>query len=293
MFMKIFFIVNPAAGNGKAKKYWEIYSKNIFSEIGIQDYAFTEYRGHATEIARKISGEKYDLIVSCGGDGTLNEVINGLTGSDIGVGLLPLGTGSDFGKTIGIRNLQDFLNSIKKGKIVSVDLALAEFPDQKKRYFINILEIGFGAKVMDYVNRHKLLGKYSFIFGVFATISTMKKFNLEIIFNSQSMSFSTIEAIIANGRYFGGGMLASPESSIKDGILDIHILKPFSKFRSVLNLKYLINGEYIKKGYAYNFSTSEISIKNKGDLVEMDGEVVGTTPLNISIKKGAVGFLVP
>lgn len=292
--MKLFFIVNPVAGNGKAKKYWEIYCEKIFREFGKQNFKFTEYNGHAIEIAEKVRDDDYDAIISSGGDGTLNEVVNGAAGSKSRIGLLPLGTGSDFGKTLGIRSFDDFRNSLKSGKTLKVDLALVEFPNvKKKRYFINILEIGFGANVMDYVNRHKIFGKYSFLLGVFATLSRMKKFDLEINLNSEHLKFSTIEGIIANGKYFGGGMLASPESRVNDGILDIHVLKPFSKFRSALQLRDLINGEYIKKGYANNFSASEVSVTSEGQLVEMDGEVVGKTPLNVTLEKGVVEFLVP
>ncbi|MGB9815116.1 MAG: diacylglycerol/lipid kinase family protein [Thermoplasmata archaeon] len=284
--MRMFFIINPVAGRGKTVKHWQIYMDKIFSDIGRQDFAYTEYSGHATELARSAVKGGYDAVISVGGDGTLNEVVNGIAGSDLILSMIPLGTGSDFGKTIGIRNLEDFLSAVKSGRTIIADIPLAYFPERgEKRYFINILEVGFGAEVMSFVNRHKALGRYSFILGIFSTLSRMEKFNLYATYDSGDIEQETIEAIIANGRYFGGGMLASPGSSIDDGLLDVHILKPVSRFSTIFQLRHLISGKYIEKGYSLDFSTSKIRIKNAGILVEMDGEVVGKTPVEIDLMK--------
>lgn len=292
--MKIFFIINPIAGNGKALEEWEKNKIKIFKNFGEQNYEFTKYPGHAIEISKKISNEDFDLIVSVGGDGTLNEVVNGLVNSNKTIVILPFGTGSDFGKTIGIRNLDDFLISVKNGKKIKVDIGNVYFTEQSfSRYFINILEIGFGAEVMNYVNKHKSLGKYSFILGIISTLSKMKKFDLNIQLNTIKKTFSTIEVIVANGKYFGGGMLASPDSKIDDGFLNLHILKSFSKLTSVIRLRNLISGEYIKKGYSYDFISNEIFVENSGILVEMDGDVIGKTPIKITILEKKIEFLIP
>lgn len=282
--MKILFIINPAAGNGRAKRYWEMNQERIFHEFGVQDYIFTKGPGNATEIARQASSSgKYDVIVSCGGDGTLNEIVNGMVFSNTKLSILPLGTGSDFGKTIGIRSLEDFIKAMKNGRTIRSDVAEVYFPDQNfKRFFINILEVGFGAQVMNYVNTHKKHGSSSFIIGLFATISRMKKFNINMKIEEMDYSFQTIELIVANGRYFGGGMLASPNSMIDDGIFDIHVLKPFSKFTTIFKLRDLVNGSYIDKNYAHNFKGDDIKLFTRNLLVEMDGEVVGKTPIYIS-----------
>ncbi|MEM4115751.1 MAG: hypothetical protein QXP59_07085, partial [Saccharolobus sp.] len=106
-------------------------------------------------------------------------------------------------------------------------------------------------------------------------------------------TFSTIEVIVANGKYFGGGMLASPDSKIDDGFLNLHILKSFSKLTSVIRLRNLISGEYIKKGYSYDFISNEIFVENSGILVEMDGDVIGKTPIKITILEKKIEFLIP
>ena len=292
--MKIFFIINPIAGNGKALEEWEKNKIKIFKNFGEQNYEFTKYPGHAIEISKKISNEDFDLIVSVGGDGTLNEVVNGLVNSNKTIVILPFGTGSDFGKTIGIRNLDDFFIAVKNGKKIKVDIGNVYFTEQSfSRYFIKILEIGFGAEVMNYVNKHKSLGKYSFILGIISTLSKMKKFDLNIQLNTIKKTFSTIEVIVANGKYFGGGMLASPDSKIDDGFLNLHILKSFSKLTSVIRLRNLISGEYIKKGYSYDFISNEIFVENSGILVEMDGDVIGKTPIKITILEKKIEFLIP
>ena len=288
--MRALFIVNPSAGHGRAGTAWESHRKIIFDHLGEHSYEITKRPGHATEIASKLSEGEFDVVVSCGGDGTLNEVVNGVVGKNIKVAVLPLGTGSDFGKSIGIRTLEDFIAAMKAGNISAVDVFEINFSDMKRRYYLNILEIGFGAEVMDYVNSHKYFGRRSFSVGVFSTIWKMHPFDLSISIDGEDKTISTIEAILANGKYFGGGMMASPTSAINDGLLDIHILMPFSKVKTALNLRYLVDGSYIDRGYANSFRGRSVSVKSHGHLVEADGEVIGRTPINVSVA-GQISFI--
>ncbi|MGC8497051.1 MAG: diacylglycerol/lipid kinase family protein [Thermoplasmata archaeon] len=291
--MKAFFIVNPVAGNGRGKRVWEEIRDKLFKSIGEQDYKFTDFPGDATDLARDAVDRGYDTIVSCGGDGTVNEVLNGLVNSNVNFTILPLGTGSDFGKTVGIRSYEDTIRALK-GSVVLCDVGKVYFyKEEKERYFLNILEIGFGAEVMEYVNTHKKHRKYAFLIGVIATVMKMRKFRIELDHNSESLNFESIEAIVANGKYFGGGMLASPNSKINDGELDVHILKAVSKLKTLTRLRDLINGTYIEKGYSHDFQIDKIDFKGEEQLVEMDGEVVGRTPISITIEKKAVKLLVP
>lgn len=292
--MKAFFIVNPVAGNGRGKRVWEEVKPKIFRNVGEQDYKFTEFPGDATEMAKKAVLEGYDTIVSCGGDGTINEVINGMVNSNINFTILPLGTGSDFGKTVGIRSYENTVNALNNGVLIEADVGKVNFyKEDKTRYFLNILEIGFGAEVMEYVNTHKKHRKYAFLIGVIATVLKMKKFSIELDHNSENLNFETIEVIVANGKYFGGGMLASPDSKIDDGKLDVHILKSVSKMKTLTRLRDLINGTYIKKGYSRDFLLENIDFRGEEQLVEMDGEVVGRTPISIGIERKAVKLLAP
>lgn len=291
--MKLLFIVNPSAGNGNAGKEWPEIEKEIDSNFPEHECVLTERPGHATELARNGALKGFDTIVSCGGDGTLNEVINGVAGSEIRVALIPLGTGSDFGKSIGIRSVQDALKALKSGRTEKVDLANVTFDETgTSRTFINILEIGFGAEVMKYVNSHSKAGKNSFLIGVLSVLMKLKRFRVKFELD-KLQEMDTIEVIVANGKYFGGGMLASPCSIISDGNLDVHIMKPVSKLTTLLRLKNLMNGTYIEKNFSYEFRGKAFHFLGKGNLVEMDGEVVGNTPISISLLEKGVNFVVP
>ena len=291
--MKLLFIVNPSAGNGNAGKEWPEIEKEIDSNFPEHECVLTERPGHATELARNGAIKGFDTIVSCGGDGTLNEVINGVAGSEIGVALIPLGTGSDFGKSIGIRSVQDALKALKSGRTEKVDLANVTFDETgTSRTFINILEIGFGAEVMKYVNSHSKAGKNSFLIGVLSVLMKLKRFRVKFELD-KLQEMDTIEVIVANGKYFGGGMLASPCSIISDGNLDVHIMKPVSKLTTLLRLKNLMNGTYIEKNFSYEFRGKAFHFLGEGNLVEMDGEVVGNTPISISLLEKGVNFVVP
>ncbi len=291
--VSILFLVNPAAGNGKAKRDWPEISKMIGEHFTDYDIKFTERPMHATELTMDAVRDGVETVVSCGGDGTLNEVINGAAESNVKVGLIPLGTGSDFGKTIGIRTPEDSIKALGENRTVKMDIGRVTFNEsEEKRFFINVLEIGFGAEVMSYVNSHAKHGNRTFVRGIFSTIWKLKKFRPGAE-NDLLKDVETIEAIVANGRYFGGGMLASPGSQVSDGLLDVHILKPVSRITTILRLRTLVNGSYIEKGYSYDDKVKSIRFGEAGNLVEMDGEVVGRTPIDISLVQQGCNFIVP
>ncbi|MEM0127552.1 MAG: diacylglycerol kinase family lipid kinase [Thermoplasmatales archaeon] len=288
--MSTLFIVNRTAGNGRAGREWDrIYPtvSRLFPELRV---AFTEYPGHASILAKESDD---DIIISCGGDGTLNEVVNGAVGKKAKIGVVPLGTGSDFGKTIGARDVGKAISTIVDGKTKMVDVGKVTYVDDgKTRFFINILEIGFGAEVMMYVNRHKSLGRLSFLLGVISVIGKMKRFTTDFSYDGNS-KVETIEVIVANGRYFGGGMLASPDSLINDGLLDLHILKPFSKFKTLVNLNKLISGKYISMGLSIERKSSAFKFSDLGNLVEVDGEVIGKTPISVEVIPSSLEMILP
>lgn len=291
--MKVLFIINPVAGGGKAKNAWKAYGKDILSEFPDSETIFTSFPGEATSIASEAISKGYEAVVSCGGDGTLNEVINGIVGSNILLGVFPLGTGSDFGRTIGITDYESFISSMKRGRRISIDLGKVEFPNGKIRYFINSLEVGFGADVMNFVDKHIRIGRLTFLTGVVASLLRLRMFDAELEVDKNFGNYRTIEIIIANGKYFGGGMLASPNSKIDDSILDLHILKPIGRLGTLIRLRELIKGSYIEKGFSIELAGKEIEIKSQNVLAEMDGEVIGHPPLKVSLVPSALTLLVP
>jgi YegS/Rv2252/BmrU family lipid kinase len=291
--VSILFLVNPEAGNGKAKREWPAIAEIIKENLSEYDFEFTQHPLHATELARNAVLKGYETIVSCGGDGTLNEVVNGIAGSEVRMGLIPLGTGSDFGKTIGIRSVDDAIKALKGNKFERVDVSNVTFDATgQSRIFINVLEIGFGAEVMKYVNSHSKHGRSTFIVGILSTVWKLRRFKPGVE-REELRDVDTIEVIVANGKYFGGGMLASPNSSISDGILDVHILRPVSRLSTIIRLRNLMNGTYIAKNYSFESTAKSVSFKEKGNLVEMDGEVIGNTPISINVLQKGVNFIVP
>ncbi len=291
--MKALFIINPVAGGGRAGKVWEERGEELLSLFPDSESQFTSKPGDATEMSGKAEEHGFDTVVSCGGDGTLNEVINGIIGSRVSLGLLPLGTGSDFGKTVGIRDLESAIKALKGNKKMQIDVGKVEFIGGRTRYFVNSAEAGFGAYVMDYVDNHRRLGSSSFIVGVLASLVRLKKFEAHVSVDYRSDINKTIEIIVANGRYFGGGMLASPDSRPDDSILDVHVLEPVGRIKTILQLRELIDGTYIQKGHSREYRGKNIEINAKNILVEMDGEVIELTPIKIEMVEKALSMIVP
>ncbi|MEM4068948.1 MAG: diacylglycerol kinase family lipid kinase [Thermoplasmatales archaeon] len=288
--MSTLFIVNRTAGNGRAGREWDrIYPKisRLFLDMKV---AFTEYPGHASKLASESTDE---TIISCGGDGTLNEIVNGVAGKKVKIGIIPLGTGSDFGKTVGISELNKAISTIKRGKTKKIDVGKIIFlGDGNTRLFVNILEIGFGAEVMNFVNSHKFFGKLSFLLGVISVIRKLKRFTIDFNYDGNN-KVDTIEVIVANGRYFGGGMLASPNSRIDDALLDLHILRPYSRIKTLLNLNKLISGKYISMGLSIEGRSERFTFLDKGNLIEVDGEVVGRTPIEVTVLPAYLEMILP
>ncbi len=303
-------IVNPNASGGRAKKIANIIGEkyqNIFTEI-----VFTSRPLDAIDIARKSEG--FSKVCFIGGDGTLNEVINGIMQIPFekrpSVGIIPVGTGSDFIKTMGIpKSVEDAVEVIFNGKVKTLDVARCVFKDfngnDVERYYINITEFGMGGEVANLVNKYGKVFKGTLPFLIFAVICNLTFKNKEIRIRSDSSDekFRDIKAnirvvAVANGRFYGGGMEIAPLAKPDDELLDVVIvsMKALETFKS---LPLLYQGE---KGFSKALSTGKvtyfraknISIENADGLfIEMEGEVPGHSPKKFEIIPKQINFLVP
>jgi YegS/Rv2252/BmrU family lipid kinase len=265
----------------------------------------TERQGHATELAFEAVNENADFIIAAGGDGTINEVVNGVMKAGpeqrekVIVGLFPHGTGNDFARTAQIPDSAEKLaKSIIDCKNSKIDLGLAEYTlanDQmEKRYFDNIAEIGVGAKTVEIVNKsNKTLGStLTFFLGVLKAFAGYKRQSVRIKSNDFQWVGKIVEVCAANGCYFGSGIGIAPGASLNDGKLSfvivgnmkiIHFLKYLPSLRK---LKYIKHPEvhYLKLEHC------EIISEKKYPL-EMDGENVGFTPFSVRVVPSALNFL--
>jgi len=295
--MNHLFIINPIAGKGKTLKIIPTIEK-IFKERKEKFIIeVTKYIGHATEIAEKYSNEQDYRIYSVGGDGTLNEVLNGMVNTNSSLAVIPSGSGNDFIKNIFKYNkkipLEYILNKTINGKEEKIDLGKVN-----NRYFLNIASVGFDAEVAYNSIKFKKLplinGAAAYIFGLLLTVFKYKNYNLNIEIDKISIKLNSLLVAVANGRYYGGGINVAPKANIKDGFFDICLIKKVGRLKILELFPKVINGthETIKEVSFKNGKA--VHIISKEDLAfNIDGEIIRGKEAKFQIIKHGVQIVIP
>ena len=252
----------------------------------------------ASDLARKFSDEGIDLIVAVGGDGTVNEVMNGMMRANQKplLAIIPNGTGNDFYRSAFNNSTHgDFLSALKNPKLISVDVGKVQSA-LGKQYFLNIADVGFGAAVVEILNKQRkhLGGKASYALAILRTFLGFKTPHLSIQSASYSYTGPVFMVAFCNGDMFGDGLYIHPGAKVNDGVLNITLLKKIGLMDYVRNLKNLKTGKRINHPEAFYFTENELRIQvSKGKAVtETDGEHLPTADINVSIIPSALQLLV-
>ena len=301
---RTFIVVNPKAKNGRAGKEWKSLEQVIREEYQPEFHAeFTNAPLHATTLARQSLKDGYELVVALGGDGLINEVVNGFfeggkpVNPNAVLGILPFATGADFVKTVGIP--RDFRAAVKHLNDVSAslcDLGLISSDGldgrQVVRYFINVAECGVGAEVVDRVNRTTKLfgGRTSFTWSILRTMLLYRnKLVSYSIDKSQESEARINNLIVANGRFFGAGLQPAPQAQIDDGLFDVAVIGDIGFVKGARNLGKLRDGTYLKLPYVTFRRGKSVSARSTEDaLIEADGEVIGRLPATFDLIPRAI-----
>lgn len=297
--MKTKFIVNPKSAAGKTGREWnEIYQlvQQTFSNNADAD--FTEGPMHAVRLTRESIVAGYQCVIAVGGDGTINEVLNGffennqLLSEDVAFGVLEMGTGADFIRSLDMpARWEDAIPYLKQASPKKVDVGKAIFQsmDSKMvtRYFINICDFGIGGAVVERVNRttKRFGGKASFLWSILITLLQYK--NLEIRYKLddsdwQNGKFNNF--IIANGRYFGGGLNPAPDALLDDGVFDVVFFGDIGRIDATMNLSNLRKGTHLNHLKLSLTHAKTIEAKSENPVyIDMDGEFVGMLPVRVEI----------
>lgn len=292
--MKHTILVNPVSGNKRGLKYGLIIQKllkkyNIESEIIVSNAP-----KHLTQIVKELSSKSIHRFYCVGGDGTLNEVISGLIGSNSDVVVIPCGTGNDFIKTVSkYKSLRKIILSSINTKSTKLDILKVG----KDMYCINILSVGFDSIVGDNVNKFRniplISGKMKYNLAIFYSLLRNKNFNFKLRINNNIIhkrSFTLIA--FANGKYYGGGVCPCPDALVNDGLLDICAINSTSIFKKILFLPFYNKGKHLKfKLVTIEKGNKATIVSNKKFPANIDGEVFYTKKLNISILEKAINVV--
>ena len=288
--MKIGAIVNPISGDGSAVGSIPEIEKQV---RGITELVITKKGGEAMLAAERFAKSGFDFIIVAGGDGTLNEASQGIIDTDTALVPLAFGNGSDFTRSIGRIEMAGLSNAIEAGRTRKVDTIEVEYAG-KRTHFINIMELGFGALVMKRFNdRRKIRKNTSFARHILAEAFRLKAMQISISGDSFSFSGDIAECIIANGMYFGRGLLASPGSSIDDGIMDVHIIEGMGKGEFFVKLPRIRKGSYVQDRKVRNYTARNVEVSTPGIPFEVDGEFLGFSPLKATIRPQSLNLLQP
>jgi diacylglycerol kinase (ATP) len=296
-------IVNPAAGAHSTHRKWPGI-RSLLKKAGLKfDYQFTEGKGHGIELAKAASNDGYRYLVAVGGDGTIHEVANGImqteNSKETSLGIVSTGTGSDLTRTIGISaDYTQACSSITSPRRLIVDMGVVEYTKDgqaKKRYFINSAGIGFDAETVAVTQKlPKFLGgTLPYLTGLFVSFLGYhnKAVTLNIGENSQKVRILTL--VVANGRYFGGGMQIAPEARVDDGLLDVVIIGNISKIGLLKALPLVYKGTHLSHPLVKLEKATRVKIEStRKFLVQADGEILGEGPASFNLISRALSLVV-
>lgn len=284
---KTLVILNPAARSDKASRLRE----RIATLSGAAPMRLTSEAGDARRIAAEAVREGFEVVIAAGGDGTLNEVVNGIGGSSVRLGILPVGTMNVFATELGIPqgNLERAWSVIEQGKVVEVDL-----PQANDTHFIQLAGVGLDAEVVrkTTADSKRALGPLSYLLTL-VQVAAHKPSRVMLEAEGGRISEGSF-ALIGNGRLYGGPFPVFKRASLFDGLLDVLVFQNQSHWDVVRYFQAIAFGTHPQLPDVEYFQTSTLRVTSSGDVpVELDGEVAGMLPCLFSVSSQKLRVLAP
>ncbi|MFQ5985838.1 MAG: diacylglycerol/lipid kinase family protein [Thermoplasmata archaeon] len=294
-------VVNPHAAGGRVGREWSALEDVLRDLVPGLEAALTTGPGSATTlVGDAVRGGETEVGV-VGGDGSVNEALNGLVRDDAladpraRLTIIPVGSGTDYAKTLGLpRGLEHAADILASSTYLPVDVGRCECVDfqgiSQTRYFANILEAGSGGEVVERVNRSAkpLGGRMAFLMATLITLLSYRNKPIRVDVDGTTFAEGSMNGVIvANGQYFGSGLRPAPGARLDDGLLDVVIFGDVSVGEAVGSLGKLRRGEHLSHPKV-SFTRGK-SVRASSDdtvLAEMDGELVGTLPMKASLLPG-------
>jgi len=300
--LKTELIINLTAGGGKPRSHLKTIFKYL-KENGFNfKVSYTSHHGEATELAQKAADKGVDLIISVGGDGTVNEIVNGIMKSDNNptLGIIPLGWANDFIKSVNIPpDVTQACKILVQGKTKKIDVGVIN----KKIYFANICGVGFDAEVAQYANqiknRHpnwRILSAFIYIFATIKKLlSPFRCYKVKIKIDQQEIQTKILFIAISNGKIYGGRFKITPEAILDDGLLDICLVEEMGRFKYLSIIPKVFKGIHGGiKGISF-YKAKEIIVQSSElILAQVSGEVIeGQKKFTITLQPKKLKLIVP
>lgn len=293
--MKHLFIINPVAGNGRTLEYVEKIKTLLGNK---EDYIIeiTQREGHATELAKQYTSKQDYRVYAVGGDGTVNEVLNGMAETKSSLAIIPAGSGNDFARTIypSKYDEKELLSRLLTAESRLVDLSKVE-----DKYFLNIASVGLDAEVASNANQIKkcrfIKGEFAYILGIFKTLASFKINPLKVVIDKKIVLNKRILLMaVANGKYYGGGIKIAPKANVKDGQFDIYLVNDMGLIRILNVLPKLFKGTHEEVKEVEVYKAQQVKIWSKDPItVNIDGEIRKMGNIHMQIIPKAISIVMP
>ena len=294
---KWFVILNPHAGSGRGNKDRAEILKKLSKAEFHYELAVSEYPKHTIQLTIQAIEKGFRNLIVAGGDGTLNEAVNGIFSQtvcppeEITIGMIPVGTGNDWIKTFGIPNYyKDAVRILKHGKTMRQDVGRITFTENdstKTCYFANMAGFGFDAMVAAKTNRLKDKGRKGITLYLQALGSSFLNFQTSktrVMIDGQEIDELIFSVSLGIGKFNGGGMMQAPGAIPDNGLFQVTIIRKIGLFGILRNLAGLYSGEFVKDRRVSTYQARKISISSVHNIAgEADGEILGDNKFEIDI----------
>ncbi len=299
-------VVNPNAGIGKVSRDWGKISHMLDNHGFDYQAVFTEGPFHAIDLVAKNIHDGFRNIIVVGGDGTMNEVVNGifkqnlLPTTEITAGMISAGTGNDWVRTYNIpMDYKQAIEILKRGDTMLQDAGTVSYYNshvESKRYFVNMAGLGFDGLVAQKTNADKARGKGNplmYLKHLVGSLYSYKSCRIKITVDGHVMSDKIFSVGIGIGQYNGGGMRQAPDAKPDDGLFDLTVIKDITKLSVLANVRRLYNGTIKKHKLVESMMGKSIRIECETPvLLEADGESLGNSPFAFEIVPRSVRVII-
>ena len=300
MARRSLFIVNPAAGGGRAGHFWQRIRRDLVARDASPTAVLTTRVGEATMLARE-AASSYECVTAVGGDGTVSEVAEGLLATaqcPCALGIIPLGTGNDFAWMMGIRHSQDGLRALATNECRVIDVIEVHCDANgipAHRHALFFAGAGIIGPLLRKTTRwtKRLLGRaWAYRAGLLRALGSYRSPGMRIICDEAVWEGTCLFLGVSNGEYVGGGMRIAPGARMDDGSLNVNLVGPVGRWEALKQFRRLARGEHTAHSQVRYFSASTISIESEPvSEVATDGEIIGNTPAKFVVKPKALRVL--
>lgn len=287
-----FVIINPVAGSGRGERDWPVIKTLLKKHLLDFDFALTQRKHHAVELAVRAVRSGYRKIICVGGDGTYNEIVNGVfiqqqvPTQDITIAIVAVGTGNDWAKTFFIPlDYEACIRAIKEESIFVQDVGRVEFFESRvkqSRYFANAAGVGFDADVARATNRLKeegRKGRLLYLLSIVKTLAVYRSSVAKVQIDGVEYGGDFFSVTLGIGRYNGGGMMQTPNALPGDGLFDVTLIGKVSRLNVLWNVFKLYNGDILRHSKIVGHKATSVRITAKPSFnLEVDGESLGSSP---------------